>query len=112
VIAHPERSAALDHGAGAVIQRELALGSWLQVNGMSVMGRYGDTVRAAALQLLANEEHVILSSDAHGPARPPCISDAIRRARSDGVPAKRLRMAGTIKPQALLRHGVRSHSPS
>jgi protein-tyrosine phosphatase len=45
VIAHPERSAALDHGGSAAIQRELALGSWLQVNGMSVVGRYADTVR-------------------------------------------------------------------
>jgi protein-tyrosine phosphatase len=112
VIAHPERSAALDHGRSAAIERELALGSWLQVNGMSVMGRYGDTVRAAALQLLANEHYVVLSSDAHSPARPPCISDAIRRARSHGVPAKCLRMAGTIKPQALLRHGVRSRDHS
>jgi protein-tyrosine phosphatase len=112
VIAHPERSAALDHGRSAVIRRELELGSWLQLNGMSVLGRYGETVRAAALQLLANEEHVLLASDAHSPARPPCISGAIRRARSDGVPAKRLRMAGTIKPQALLRHGVRSRDHS
>ncbi len=108
VIAHPERSAALDHGRNAVIQRELALGSWLQVNGMSVVGRYGDTVRGAALQLLASEEHVVLSSDAHSRTRPPCLSDAIRRARSDGVPGKRLQIAGTIGPRALLRRGVRS----
>jgi len=71
VVAHPERSAALEHGSGDVIQRELALGSWLQVNGMSVMGRYGDTVRRASLRLLANEERVVLSSDAHSLSRPP-----------------------------------------
>jgi protein-tyrosine phosphatase len=108
LIAHPERSAALDHGRSAVVQRELAFGSWLQVNGMSVLGRYGERVRGAALQLLAQEEHVILSSDAHSPTRPPCISDAIRRARSDGVPAKRLQRAGNIGPRALLRRGLRS----
>jgi protein-tyrosine phosphatase len=112
VIAHPERSAALDHGRSAVIRRELELGSWLQVNGMSVIGRYGDTVRTAALQLLASEECVILSSDAHGPTRPPCVSDAIRRARSEGVPAKHLQMAGTIGPRALLRHGIRRREHS
>jgi protein-tyrosine phosphatase len=111
VIAHPERSAALDHGRSAVIRRELELGAWLQVNGMSVVGRYGDTVRGAALQLLANEEHVILASDAHSPTRPPCLSDAIRRARSDGVPARRLQMAGYVGPRALLRRGVRTRGP-
>ena len=110
VIAHPERSAALDHGSSPVIQRELALGSWLQVNGMSVLGRYGDAVRRASLQLLANEERVILSSDAHSPTRPPCVSDAIRRARSDGVPAKRLQTAGNIGPRALLRRGLGEHA--
>jgi protein-tyrosine phosphatase len=109
VIAHPERSAALDHGRGAAVERELALGSWLQVNGMSVMGRYGDTVRRAALQLVAHGQRVILSSDAHSPTRPPCISDAIRRARSEGVPAERLQIAGDIGPRALLRRGVRAH---
>ena len=108
VIAHPERSAALGHGTSAVIRRELELGSWLQVNGMSLVGRYGDTVRGAALQLLGNEERVILSSDAHSPTRPPCLSDAIRRARSDGVPARRLQIAGYVGPRALLRRGVRT----
>jgi len=108
VIAHPERSAAIEHGRSGVIERELALGSWLQVNGMSVLGRYGDTVREAALQLLANEEHVVLASDAHSPTRPPCLSDAIRRARSEGVPAERLRIAGDIGPLALLRRGFQS----
>jgi tyrosine-protein phosphatase YwqE len=76
---------------------------------MSVMGRYGDTVRRAALQLVAHRQRVILSSDAHSPTRPPCISDAIRRARSEGVPAERLQIAGDIGPRALLRRGVRAH---
>jgi protein-tyrosine phosphatase len=109
VVAHPERSAALEHGSGNITRRELALGSWLQVNGMSVMGRYGDTVRRAALRVLASEERVVLSSDAHSPTRPPCLSDAIRRARRDGVPAKQLQMAGNTGPRALLHAGVASH---
>jgi protein-tyrosine phosphatase len=108
VIAHPERSAALDHGRGAAVERELALGSWLQVNGMSVVGRYGDTVRRASLRLLADEERVVLSSDAHSPTRPPCLSEAIRRARSEGVPARRLWRAGNTGPRVLLRGGVAS----
>jgi protein-tyrosine phosphatase len=108
VVAHPERSAALEYGNGDLIRRELALGSWLQVNGMSVMGRYGDTVRQAALRLLANEERVVLASDAHGESRPPCLSEAIRRARADGVPVRRLRSAGNTGPRKLLRAGVAS----
>jgi protein-tyrosine phosphatase len=108
VVAHPERSAALEHGSGEVVRRELALGSWLQVNGMSVVGGYGDTVRRASLRLLAEEERVVLSSDAHSPTRAPCLSEAIRRARKEGVPARRLWRAGNTGPRALLRGGVAS----
>ena len=106
VIAHPERSAALDHGHGHVISRELALGSWLQVNGMSVLGRYGEPVRRSSLCLLAREQRAVLSSDAHNSDRPPCLSDAIRRARLDGVPSERLRAAATVAPRFLLEAGV------
>src|SRR6202008_1276520 len=45
VIAHPERSAdaLLDGSAG--LRRELAAGSLIQVNAMSLVGAYGDSVR-------------------------------------------------------------------
>jgi protein-tyrosine phosphatase len=111
VVAHPERSAALGHGHGHVIRRELALGSWLQLNGMSLLGRHGETVRRAALRLLRDEQHTVLSSDAHNAARPPCLSEATRRARSDGVPAQRLEVAGRLGPRVLLEAGVAWRGP-
>ena len=111
VVAHPERSAALGHGDGHVIRRELALGSWLQLNGMSVLGRHGERARRAAIRLLADEQRAVLSSDAHNAARPPCLSEAIRRARSDGVPAHRLQIAGDLGPRVLLNAGVAWRGP-
>src|SRR5215213_5786259 len=41
VIAHPERSQALDHGRDPLIITELGAGSWLQVSGDSITGAYG-----------------------------------------------------------------------
>jgi protein-tyrosine phosphatase len=106
VIAHPERSAPLDHGRASVIRDEVAAGAWLQVNGMSITGGYGETVKRAALELLAGEWPVVISSDAHSQTRPPCLSDAAHVARQAGVDPCRIRQAADHGPRHLLDAGL------
>ena len=75
VIAHPERSAdaALDGSAG--LRRELAAGSLAQVNAQSITGAHGADARRAALELIAEGLVSVVASDAHGPTRPPLLSE-------------------------------------
>lgn len=107
VVAHPERSAPLEHGRGEAVSRELVAGSYLQVNGMSIVGQYGDTVKAAALELLAGGGPVVVSSDAHSRVRPPCLTGAAFAARASGIAAARVRAAVDDGPRQLLGVGLR-----
>ena len=106
VVAHPERSAPLERGLGDAVAHEIAAGSWLQVNGESLVGRYGESARSAAVELLASELPVVVASDAHSETRPPCLAPAARAAREAGVAAARIRAAVDAGPWALLRQGV------
>lgn len=76
VIAHPERSAdaILDGAEG--LRRELARGAVGQVNAQSITGQHGPAARAAAFELLSLGLLRVVSSDAHGPTRPPLLGEA------------------------------------
>jgi protein-tyrosine phosphatase len=106
VIAHPERSRALDHGRSAVIAEELAAGSWLQVSGDSLAGAYGEEVRAAGIELIDRHKHVVVSSDAHGVSRPPQLTNALHEARRAGIDPARVRHAVETGPVELMKLGV------
>lgn len=108
VVAHPERSAPLEHGRGAAVAAEVEAGSWLQINGQSLTGGYGDAVKSAALDMLAGDRPVVLSSDAHSRTRPPCLSEAVHAARNAHVNQSRIRAAVEHGPRRLLDLGLLS----
>jgi protein-tyrosine phosphatase len=103
-VAHPERAFRNQDAFWPVIEHEIAAGSALQINAWSVAGRYGERVRAAALNLLHRAPTVVIASDAHGGKRMPALTDALGALRGAGVrdPAHLLGKA----PQALLEHGL------
>ena len=68
VIAHPERYAGLLEDLEVVAEWRSA-GAYLQVNGPSLIGRYGDSARDAAFALLENGWADYLSSDYHARGR-------------------------------------------
>jgi protein-tyrosine phosphatase len=63
VIAHPERARL---ASAATIQRELALGSVLQLTAASLTGEYGMDARSAALKWMRISSSLVIASDAHG----------------------------------------------
>lgn len=69
VLAHPERYAGLEDDPG-VVDRWLDSGAYLQVNGGSLLGRYGRTARRVATQLLEQGRIHYVASDYHARATP------------------------------------------
>lgn len=111
VIAHPERSAdaLLDGSAG--LRRELELGALVQVNAMSLVGSFGDSVRDVAFGLIADGHVSAISSDAHGPTRPPALTlarAALHQVDPTGATAHALTCSG---PRRLLVRGVPQRTP-
>src|SRR5215211_4521022 len=106
VIAHPERSGALGHGHSEAISRQLAAGCWLQLNVASILGDYGEEVRAAAFKLLERDGEVVVSSDAHGLSRPPALTEAARAARRAGVARPQIHRAMDHGPGLLRKSGI------
>jgi len=105
VIAHPERAAGvLDAGAPG-LRRELAAGAVLQVNASSLLGRHGGAARDAGAEL-ARRYPVALASDAHGPWKPPSLTEGSAKAVDLGVPAPLARRMADSAPRALLRNGL------
>jgi protein-tyrosine phosphatase len=79
VLAHPERSPAL-LGAGGwnALASEVERGSVLQVSAPSLLGLYGDPIRAAAERIVVElQEACVIASDAHSRARPPTLVEAL-----------------------------------
>ena len=69
ILAHPERYEGFDEALGAARSWKEA-GAYLQVNGPSLVGRYGETVRRRAFALLENGLVDYLGSDYHCRAEP------------------------------------------
>ena len=108
VIAHPERSAdaVLDGADG--LRREIERGAVGQVNAQSITGAHGGAAKEAAFELIAQGLLRAVSSDAHGPTRPPLLGDARARLIEGGVaPAVSNSLIGGC-PRRLLTRGVPS----
>jgi len=107
LVAHPERSADAELDSVAGLRRELACGSLAQVNALSLTGAHGDGARAAAWELLAEGCVAVVSSDAHGPTRPPALRLAHRALLDGGLPRARADALTVLRPRALLEGGIR-----
>jgi protein-tyrosine phosphatase len=102
VIAHPERAPALD---GAAIELELSRGSQLLLNAGSLLGRHGSGPQRAAERLVAEGAACAVASDAHGLARPPCLTEAEATLAAAFGPAVARRLTDEA-PRVLLEHGL------
>jgi protein-tyrosine phosphatase len=106
LIGHPERSPALIGAPGAV-ERLLAAGDRLQVNGSSLTGYHGAGARAAALALVDAGHASVIASDAHRPSdRVPSLSAAVAALRRHGAPAAQAEVLVASAPRALLERGL------
>jgi protein-tyrosine phosphatase len=106
LIGHPERSPDL-MAVPAAVDRLLAAGDRLQVNGSSLIGYHGGGPRDRGLALVRSGRVTVIASDAHQPVdRGPVLGRAVGALRKHGVArddAERLVSAG---PRALLDHGL------
>jgi protein-tyrosine phosphatase len=106
LLAHPERSAdvLLDDGAG--LRRELAAGSLVQVNAISLVGGHGEEVRCAAAELLTEGLVSVISSDAHGPSRPPALRLGRAALNALDMSPETIRALTASTPRSLLARGI------
>ncbi len=103
VLAHPERSEQTAR-TRALIQREIDLGSVLQLTAASLTGVNGPAVRELAIRLLRSVPRSVIASDAHGSHRPPALREAVEALLATGERDPG-RLAGTV-PRALLDRGL------
>jgi len=104
VVAHPERALRWSDAGWETLERELAVGSVVQINAWSVAGLYGEMVRATALWLLRTAPRAVIASDAHGGARMPSLGLGL-----DALAAARVPDPGRLidaVPRGLLEHGL------
>ena len=108
VIAHPERSAdAILYGAEG-LRRELERGAVGQVNAQSITGAHGFGAREAAFELISEGLLRAVSSDAHGPTRPPLLGEARAQLIEGGVSPAVCSSLTRGCPRRLLQRGVPS----
>ncbi len=107
LVAHPERSAdaALDGARG--LRHELDRGSLAQVNAQSITGAHGPSARDAAFSLIAEGLVSVVSSDAHGPTRPPLLGQARAELVAGGIDAAVAAGLTGSGPLRLLARGMR-----
>jgi tyrosine-protein phosphatase YwqE len=87
VMAHPERTAGLEHEYGRV-EGWLDAGWRLQLNLLSLVGRHGAAAQRLAHALLQDEAYAFVGSDIHRPAELGWVREAHAAYRSltEGVP--------------------------
>jgi protein-tyrosine phosphatase len=106
LVGHPERSPALTSAPGAV-DRLLASGDRLQLNGSSLIGRHGAVARTFALDLARSGRASVVASDAHRPrTRGPSLGAAVEVLRRNGMPAAAAERMVAGTPRALLDEGL------
>lgn len=101
ILAHPERSRAVQRDP-SVLDEARARGALVQVVAPSLVGRWGDAIRATAWSLLESGRVDLVASDAHGTKRRRCHLE-----RAAGLVAERLggRAAAELterRPRAVL----------
>jgi protein-tyrosine phosphatase len=86
LLAHPERSPTFMRSPQA-LERLVDLGALAQITSTSFAGRFGDTVRKVAFEMLERGHAHVIASDAHGAdGRPPdlhCALEALERRYED-----------------------------
>ena len=110
LVAHPERSADASLDGAAGLRRELAAGSLAQLNALSLTGQHGEEACGAAWELIAEGLIEVVSSDAHGPTRPPALGLARRTLLEVGVSPKAAESLVGSGPHRLLATGIASRS--
>ncbi|HYP48514.1 MAG TPA: CpsB/CapC family capsule biosynthesis tyrosine phosphatase [Thermoleophilaceae bacterium] len=110
LIAHPERSADAVLAQGAGLRREFEAGSLAQVNALSLSGGHGGDAEQAAWRLIDEYLVAVVSSDAHGPSRPPALRLAERCLVEHGAPAKLAQRLTTSAARGLLARGIASRA--
>lgn len=108
LVAHPERSADATLDGAMGLRRELALGALAQVNAQSITGAHGESANDAALRLIGEGLISVVSSDAHGPTRPPLLGQARARLREAGADAGLCELLIAGGPRRLLARGIPS----
>jgi protein-tyrosine phosphatase len=78
VLAHPERCGALFRST-TPIERLLEMGALLQLDLMSLTGKYGRAPRKAAERMLKEGAYFLACSDSHKPDDVPIVAKAIER---------------------------------
>jgi protein-tyrosine phosphatase len=108
LMAHPERSAdaSLDEAAG--LKTALAAGSLAQLNAQSLTGSHGEEACSAAWELIAEGLIAVVSSDAHGPTRPPALELARRTLLDTGISRGLAQALIGTTPHRLLATGIGS----
>jgi protein-tyrosine phosphatase len=106
VLAHPERSRGVLAGFRDGLDRELAAGSALQVNGFSLTGRHGEDTRSIALRLVELDLVTAVASDAHGGWRVPALTLGHDAMVAAGVPAGIARRVVDSGPRRLMAQGL------
>jgi protein-tyrosine phosphatase len=93
ILAHPERYAPLFKRT-TPIERFLDQDLGLQLDLMSLVGKYGRAAKRAAERMLEEGVYTIAASDAHRPEDAPRVADALERLK---------RLVGPDETQILLR---------
>lgn len=102
IIAHPERYWGYDR-AMSVVADWRGVGALLQLNGGSLLGEYGDRVRAAAQHLLGQGQVDLIASDNHGrPRRRPSLRQVWDHMVARGL-AEQAELLLATNPQRILR---------
>jgi protein-tyrosine phosphatase len=103
VVAHPERAR---DAAGSTLRHELSVGSVLQVNAWSLVGRHGPEAFEQAHSLLRAGSVGLIASDAHGGRRQPALTLAVAACGQAGLSAHDAgRLVGST-PHRLLERGL------
>jgi protein-tyrosine phosphatase len=100
IVAHPERYPGIRSDPDVVTAWREA-GAYLQVNGPSLTGRYGEEARAAGLMMLENGWVDYLASDYHARGRPDI--SAYRQALLDADGEEQMTLLTETNPARLLR---------
>ena len=111
VIAHPERSADAILCGAEGLRRELERGAVGQANAQSITGEHGPAARVAAFDLISEGLLRVVSSDAHGPTRPPLLAEARAQLIEGGIAAAACNSLIAGCPRRLLVRGLPSGAP-
>ena len=106
LVAHPERSADASVHRGEGLRRELLAGSLAQVNAQSITGAHGPEAQRAAFDLVDRRLVTAVSSDAHGPTRPPLLGEARAHLIERGIDPVLCRALTAGGPRRLLARGI------